>query len=169
MPNLDYARARTLRMSNDTFYYLRDNEEPLDEANIEEAMEIIAMFPDGFELDKNAVFIENSDLVEVAVIPYGVESDGYDLYHELAKGYVQQLKFTRGGTHVQVWADIKDAGERKYIGEFKLGTGHNRNVGIGFAIGGWRNGKGCLFWLKHYKENFPGAMRGISPDITDIL
>ena len=45
---LDTTRAIELQISNDAFFYLLEEEEPLDEANLEEAQEILAMFPNGF-------------------------------------------------------------------------------------------------------------------------
>lgn len=37
-------------LSNDAFYYLSEGEEPLDEANLDEAERIAAMFPDGYKI-----------------------------------------------------------------------------------------------------------------------
>ena len=48
---LDRSKTLELQISNDAFFYLLEEEEPLDEANLEEAQEILAMFPNGFVIE----------------------------------------------------------------------------------------------------------------------
>ena len=50
---LDYSQQQTMQISNDAFFYLLEEEEPLDEENLEEAYEILALFPHGFNIEEN--------------------------------------------------------------------------------------------------------------------
>jgi hypothetical protein len=45
---LDATKAVTLQISNDSFWYLYQEEEMIDEDNMEEAQEVMSMFPNGF-------------------------------------------------------------------------------------------------------------------------
>ena len=56
--------------------YLYQEEEMLDESNMEEAKEIMAMFPHGYVIKDNYVIVEDEpDLVECTFIPYTEEAD----------------------------------------------------------------------------------------------
>lgn len=45
---LDKSKAKTIELSNDAFFYIYKDEEPLDDDNIVEAKNILAQFPNGF-------------------------------------------------------------------------------------------------------------------------
>lgn len=66
---LSEEKAETRLLSNDAFFWLKDEEPPLDESNLEEADEIIAMFPNGFVIKDDWKYDED-DLIEVTFIPY---------------------------------------------------------------------------------------------------
>lgn len=73
---LNTAKQQTLQISNDAFWYLYQEEEMLDESNMEEAKEIMAMFPHGYIIKDNYVIVEDEpDLVECTFIPYTEEAD----------------------------------------------------------------------------------------------
>lgn len=70
---LDPSKAQTWLISNDAFFWLKDEEDPLDESNLEEAEEILAMFPNGFVIQDNWKYTE-PDTIEATFIPY-IESE----------------------------------------------------------------------------------------------
>lgn len=68
---LDATKAETLQISNDTFWYLYQEDEMLDESNMEEAKEIMQMFPFGFIIKDDYKCVEGEqDLIECTFIPY---------------------------------------------------------------------------------------------------
>lgn len=163
MFRLDNSKALTLQITNDAFFYLKEDEDPLDDNNLDEASEVLSMFPNGFEIAEDWKPVEDSDLIEATFIPY-VEDDDYDASEELAKGYFWQIKFTQGYRFVKAWLFRESTGKRFYRGEFELRYNSNGKF-IGFATGDWRKGVGCLFWLKHYKERKPGIFKNIPKDL----
>ena len=68
---LDAKNAVTLQISNDSFWYLYQEEEMIDEENMEEAQEVMGMFPYGFIIkDDFKVVDDEPDLIECTFIPY---------------------------------------------------------------------------------------------------
>ena len=68
---LDATKAVTLQISNDSFWYLYQEEEMIDEDNMEEAEEVMSMFPNGYIIkDDYAVVEDEPDLIECTFIPY---------------------------------------------------------------------------------------------------
>lgn len=65
---LDNKGADILRLSNDAFLYLTQEEEPLDEDNLLEAQQLCEDFPFGFEITSHK-YVEDG-LVEVIIVPY---------------------------------------------------------------------------------------------------
>lgn len=160
MYKLDYTKAEILQISNDAFFYLRDGEEPLDEANLEEANEIYASFPNGFEIKGLWATIPDTDIIEATFVPYVIDDSDYDMYQELAKGYFWQLKFTQDNRFVKYWSYRESTGEREYKGEYELRiSALSKQHWIGFSTGDVRKGKGCVFWLKHFTERKPGTIK----------
>ena len=150
MYKLDYSKAATLQISNDAFFYIYLGEDPLDDSNLEEADEVLGMFPNGFEIDDSWKTVENSDLIEATFIPYIKDASEYDMYYEMAKGYFWQIKFVHDNRAVKLWTYRDSTGERIYKGEFTLKRSPHKNALINFSTGDWRSGKGCLVWLKDY-------------------
>ena len=73
---LDAQNAVTLQISNDAFWYLYQEEEMIDEDNIEEAQEVMSMFPNGFIIKDDYVVVEDEpDLIECTFIPYVEDID----------------------------------------------------------------------------------------------
>lgn len=73
---LDASKTVSLQISNDTFWYLYQEEEMIDDSNMEEAEEIISMFPNGFIIkDDFAVVEDQPDLIECEFIPYVEDTD----------------------------------------------------------------------------------------------
>lgn len=66
---LDPSKAEIRLLSNDAFFYLKDEEDPIDDDNLEEAYEIISMFPNGFVVSDNWSYVDN-DTIEATFIPY---------------------------------------------------------------------------------------------------
>lgn len=92
MYKLDYSKAEVMQISNDAYYFLKEEEPPIDEDNLEEAYEVMAMFPNGFYITDDIAFVENSDLVEVTFVPYVEEDWDYDEYIDLFGGWQIQIK-----------------------------------------------------------------------------
>lgn len=73
---LDADKAVTMQISNDSFWYLYQEEEMIDEDNMEEAEEVMSMFPNGFIVkDDYKVVDDEPDLIECTFIPYVEDND----------------------------------------------------------------------------------------------
>lgn len=68
MLKLDPNKTKLRQLTNDAFFWLYSNEEPIDEDNLEEAYEILEMFPEGFKIGKWE-YVED-DCIEAEFIPY---------------------------------------------------------------------------------------------------
>ncbi|MEG0578595.1 MAG: hypothetical protein RR490_01625 [Niameybacter sp.] len=84
MKVLDYENKQAIQLSNDAFYLLYLQEEPLDEANIEEAEEIAATFPYGFMIEDDYEIVD-TDLIEASFIPYKEDAFKAELYDDVTK------------------------------------------------------------------------------------
>ena len=68
---LDATKATTLQISNDSFWYLYQEDEMIDEDNMEEADEILSLFPNGFIIKDDFKIVDDEpDLIECTFIPY---------------------------------------------------------------------------------------------------
>lgn len=99
---VDYSLAQEIQLSNDAFFYLKNGEQPLDEDNIEEAEEIRAMFPDGFEICDEWTPVEDSDMIEAIFVPYHAKENDYDEYHSLTNCEDVRIKWLDANT-VRHW------------------------------------------------------------------
>lgn len=149
---LDQSKALELQLSNDAFFYLLEEEEPLDEANLEEAFEILTMFPNGFIIKEDWKLVEDSDLVEATFVPYVVDNADYDEYFELTKYIYIQIKWL-DSTHIRMWWYNSEIGTRELQGEFKVYTNEYglKCFHTGDQDKSFEAGKGSLFYLKHFK------------------
>lgn len=90
---LDKSKSVIMQVSNDTFFYLKDDEPPLDEANLDEANEILEMFPNGFIISDNWEYVENeSDIIQVTFIPYIEKQEEWDGYAIMFNGWILNFK-----------------------------------------------------------------------------
>lgn len=150
---LDYSQQQTMQISNDAFFYLLEEEEPLDEENLEEAYEILALFPHGFNIEENWKAVEDSDLIECTFVPYVEDDMDFDEYEELTKYLQQQIKWLDANT-IRVWRYNLQTGARELRGDFKVYTnksGH-RCFHTGDQDKEFVAGKMSLFFLKHFKK-----------------
>lgn len=150
---LDYSQQQTMQISNDAFFYLLEEEEPLDEENLEEAYEILALFPHGFNIEENWKAVEDSDLIECTFVPYVEDDMDFDEYEELTKYLQQQIKWLDTNT-IRVWWYNLQTGARELRGDFKVYTnksGH-RCFHTGDQDKEFVAGKMSLFFLKHFKK-----------------
>lgn len=150
---LDYSQQQTMQISNDAFFYLLEEEEPLDEENLEKAYEILALFPYGFNIEENWKAVEDSDLIECTFVPYVEDDMDFDEYEELTKYLQQQIKWLDANT-IRVWRYNLQTGARELRGDFKVYTNksghrcfHTGNQDKEFVAG-----KMSLFYLKHFKK-----------------
>ena len=150
---LDKSQAIELQITNDAFFYLLEEEEPLDEANLEEAQEILAMFPNGFVIEEGWKPVEDSDLIEAIFIPYVADNADYDEYSELTAHIQMQIKWL-DATHIRMWWYNSETGTRELQGDFRVYANeyglkcfHTGNQSENFMAG-----KNSLFYLKHFKK-----------------
>ncbi len=92
MYKLDHSKAQVLQLSNDAYYFLKEEEPPIDENNLEEAYEIMSMFPNGFFIDDEISFVEGTDMVEATFVPYVEDDWKPDEYIDLFNGWQLQIK-----------------------------------------------------------------------------
>lgn len=89
-------KEAVLQLSNDAFFYILSGEQPIDETNLDEANEILDMFPNGFYI-KSWEPIDNSDLIQAVFVMEGNESEW--LCYNITK-YIQiQIKWL-DSTHI---------------------------------------------------------------------
>lgn len=150
MYELDYSAKRTIQLSNDAFYYLLSGEEPLDDNNIDEAEEILSLFPNGFYIEKGWEIIDNSDLIAASFIPYiPIDDLDYDEVSDLTKYIQQQIKWL-DSNHIKLYHLNKETRKRIYKGEFEVRV--NEFGKKYFQTGDYTKGKGCLFFMKYFHK-----------------
>lgn len=150
---LDYSKAQTMQISNDAFFFIIEEEEPLDEENLEEAQEVLSMFPSGFYVEENWKFVENSDLIEATFIPYVEDNDDWDEYQDLTKYLQMQIKWL-DASHVRVWWYNCQKGIRELKGDFKVYTNQRglKCFHTGEQDKDFEPGKMNLFFLKYFSK-----------------
>lgn len=151
MFKLDYSKAQTLQISNDAFYWLLYEEEPLDEDNIEEAKEVADMFPNGFQIEDNWSPLPDEGLIEATFVPYIEEETNYDLVHELTKYIELHLTWLDEG-HSQarvLWHDLRNNSDELYGDVLIQQTPKGLKY---FERGTLGNGNYSRFYLKHFHE-----------------
>lgn len=90
---LDQNKSVIMQISNDAFFYLKDEDEPLDEENLDEANEILEMFPNGFVISDDWEYVDNEpDTIQATFIPYVEENQDWDGYIEMFGGWIIQFK-----------------------------------------------------------------------------
>lgn len=156
---LDLAQAKFYVLSNDAFFYLLEDEEPLDEANLVEAEELLQQYPYGFQISKGWEPIENSGLISCEIVPYIEdlqEPFDFDEYHELFKGWQLQIKYLSPEV-VRVWDYNMNTRTQTLIGDCKIRTGPSRlkYFHTGDQSKDFIPGKSCLFFLKHFNKRSP--------------
>lgn len=97
MFKLDYSKASLMQISNDAYHYLRFEEDPIDEDNLDEAYEILAMFPNGFIISDNINIIKGTDLIECEIVPYIQDEWKYGMYIDLFNGWQIQISLLLNG------------------------------------------------------------------------
>lgn len=150
---LDYSQKQEMQISNDAFFYLLEEEEPLDEENLEEAQEILAMFPHGFYIKEDWKTVDDSDLIDCIFIPYVEDDMDFDEYQELTNHIQQQIKWLDANT-IRVWWYNMQNGARELRGDFKVYTNNygNKCFHTGDQDQEFMAGKMSLYFLKHFKK-----------------
>lgn len=150
---LDKSQALELQISNDAFFYLLEEEEPLDEANLEEAQEILTMFPNGFIIEDNWKLVEDSDLIEAIFVPYVIDNADYDEYFELTKYTQVQIKWL-DISRIKAWLYNSETGARESLGNCKIYTNEYglKCFHTGDQDKDFEAGKNSLFYLKHFQK-----------------
>lgn len=150
---LEYDKAQTLQISNDAFFLITAEEEPLDEENLEEAQEILSMFPNGFYIKEDWKTVENSDLIEATFIPYVEDTDVWDECQNLTNNIQLQIKWLDAG-HIKAWWYNNQNGTRELKGIFKVYADKNGNkcFHTGDQNKEFTSGKMSLYYLKHFSR-----------------
>lgn len=104
---LDFENADYIIVSNDTFYFLKFDEQPLDDNSYKEIDEICKAYNNNFTISDDYQFLENGK-VSIEIIPYKEDSFEYDLYTDLFNDWQVQFK----------WIDDKTAKVR-YFNPYK--------------------------------------------------
>lgn len=150
---LDYSKAQIMQISNDAFFFITEEEEPLDEENLEEAQKVLSMFPNGFYVEENWKPVEYSDLIEAIFIPYVEDEDDWDEYQDLTKYLQIQIKWL-DTNHIRAWLYNCKKGTRELYGEFKVYTnqyGH-KCFHTGEQDKEFVQGKMSLYFLKRFSK-----------------
>lgn len=159
----DFSKVQEFILSNDAFFFLYQDEEPLDDINLAEALEIAEQFPTGYQILEGWSYVD-TDLVEATFVPLIEEQDDFDGAFWASKTCQWQIKITQNGTHAKLWSYQSKLNKRRYQGEFELristlAKDKGKINPICFATGDYRAGKGCLIWLKDFKEVRPNSLR----------
>ena len=142
-----------MQISNDAFFYLLEEEEPLDESNLEEAQEILTVFPNGFYIEEDWKTVEDSDLIECTFVPYIKDDMDFDEYEELTKYIQLQIKWL-DANRVRMWRYNSETGTRELQGDYQVNI---NKFGHRYFYTGDQNkefvaGKMSMFFLKHFKK-----------------
>lgn len=118
---LDPLKAQVRILSNDAFFWLKDEEEPLDEENLEEAEEIMKLFPNGFVI-KDDWSYDEEDSVKATFIPYVLDehSDWDGEYTDTSKKpFSFKFRVLQFNKCFARWAD-ENSGKVFYEGECEI-------------------------------------------------
>ena len=129
---LDYSKAQAIQISNDAFFFITEEEEPLDEENLEEAQEVLSIFPNGFDVE---------------------DKDDWDEYQDLTKYLQMQIKWL-DANHVRAWLYNCQKCTRELQGDFKVYTdkyGH-KCFHTGEQNKEFVPGKMSLYFLKYFSK-----------------
>lgn len=118
----NYDAAITLQISNDTYYYLAFEEEPLDDDCIDEANEVSAMFPNGFIVDTESAEMLEDGIVQATFIPYVKDTQSWDLcYQEPRPEHVIMIKVL---SETEAIVSLQNELTGKVFGEYKAVIKH---------------------------------------------
>lgn len=150
---LNYNEQKIFQLSNDAFFYLAYGEEVLDEDNLEEAQEIADLFPNGFYIEDNWEYIENSDLIQATFVPYIIDDFDFDEYENLTNDIQHQIKWL-GPNLIRAWWYYPKSGKRKLRGDFKVYTNQfgARCFHTGDQEKDFAPGKSSKYFLKHFRK-----------------
>lgn len=103
MFRLDIKNSITKKVSNDTFFYLLNEEEPLLGINESELNEIYSQFENGFEITDWEYSTNN--LILVTFTPYIEDNWDYDLYRYFTTDCMLQVKKISDSEMAMRWFD----------------------------------------------------------------
>lgn len=146
----NYLNERAFILSNDAFFYLYAEEPPIDEDNLEEALEVAGYFPAGFIIKDGWQYIDD-DMIEAVFVPLVEKEPDFDAEQAMSKICHYRIKLCSDRRHIELYTYFVTSGETKYKGTYELRI-NSSGKEIGFTTGDWRKGRGCLLWLKHFKE-----------------
>lgn len=100
-----------LKLSNDAFFALYCDEEPIDEANLEEAQAIAAKFPNGFTIGDDWEMLGDTGLIEAEFIAERVRPPEYTHSLELFNGWELLTHINGQEVTYMFWHATKDVSQ----------------------------------------------------------
>lgn len=92
MYTLDESNKKELIISNDTFFYLKYEEEPLDCLDEAEINSILNMFPNGYVISDDYIS-EDRGMIKATFIPYVKLDKQFEYYIKFFNDWIFQLYF----------------------------------------------------------------------------
>lgn len=90
--SMNYDHAERVIIPNDAFFYMKDDEPMIDEANMKFVHEINRRFQNGFHIDDDWCYLdERNGLIEALFIPYEEDEFQYNLYIDLFNNWYLQI------------------------------------------------------------------------------
>lgn len=126
-------------MLNDTFYYFKYGEEPLDEEAYKEIKAWADKYPDGFLLDRHSA--ESTEPGIIGAVLYPVRRICIDAYWQATK-YIKICIKYEGTGHIRLWWLNGQSGKAKYKGMFEI---KNNKESPYFSTG-----KNSMYFLKAF-------------------
>ena len=149
---LAYNQKQNYKLSNDAFFYLLEEEEPLDENNLKEARAILAQFSSGFIIEDNWEMLSGTGLVKCTIIPYIEDKADFDEYENLTPNIQMQIKWL-GPNIIRAWWFDNKTNIRELKGDFKVySLQGNKCFHTGDQTSGFITGKMSLYFLKQFKK-----------------
>lgn len=98
------GQPEDIQITNDAFHFITKREPCLDEDNAEEIEELRTRYKYGFAIVGEPVFVEDSDLVEITIIPNILSEveEQYTHYFELFDGWQVEYFYVDNNTKVKI-------------------------------------------------------------------
>lgn len=148
------SKERHFELTNDAFFYLLENQEPIDEANLVEANSVKAQFLGGFTIADNWLLLDDTGKVSCTIIsrkePEQIE---YDAFLPITKSQELRIKWLAPDS-IKVWRCYAKSNSAKLLGEYKV---YVNEYGLKCFHTGPQNqkfitGQSSLYFIKHFQK-----------------
>lgn len=97
-----------LAISNDAFYCLYYDEEPIDDIFLDEAKKVAAMFPNGYIIAEDWQSIEDTGLIEATFLAIAAKPDWPTHYLNVFNGWKLLFRLlSKEVAKIQIWHETK--------------------------------------------------------------